>query len=782
MLTISSDGNNAIVTTLENVRKHPGADRLKLATVLGEQVVVGPDMKDGDVIIYFSSNLRLSPEYLHHNNLYSNPEMNADPEAKGYFGKTGRVRAQRFRGEMSNGYVADILSIQRTISGVQQSVSDIAATGTMSYLSVGDEFTHVDGVKICEKYVIPCNTSGAPGSRKKRVKEPVSEMFWKHWDTKHLLREKGRLTDGLVYIEEKIHGCVPSNTRIRMGDGTQKKISSVEVGDVVWGYDFAKHKMIHTEVKNIFRNGKTCSWLRIGYTRCGKFLGDRNGHLFCTENHEILTDGMCYKQAADLDVGDSVYFSVPYLGLSEVQRSVLIGKLLGDGSFSYGNLNQINFSHGNKQKEYFDWTCHVLGDCVTQNVDVRESGYGTTMFRMNTKNSESIKEIIESVFKEDRGVNCLDAVTPLSLAIWYMDDGNLSHTEKQRDRACFAVCRYSDDDCEKFIQLFDRFGIQIKVCKYDGYNRIRLNADDAERFFCLIRSYVPECMQYKLPEYHRGYFDELFSQKVEYSYKLRETCIDCIEEKSSQDLQYSSKWDIETGVGNYLADGMLIHNSSARTGRVLFKVQRPWWKFWAPKVTEEWRVVSGTRRVDSIRAHLHAARQEVEEKVAPHLRKGEQLYYEIYGHSKTGAEIQSGFSYGCAGGQYRVALYRVTITTPDGHCVDLSRDAVYRRAYELGLESPPLMGIAAFYSDPGVFSRFGDALWRYHHDHMTFEGLKEATRGKSTIDASTLLEGVVVWFEDGNGGWNCLKLKSSEFLLFEDGLREKEIGDVEDGL
>jgi len=423
MLT-KAESNNAIVVRLENVRPHPNADRLKLATVVGDQVVVGLDAKDGDVMVYFDSNLRLSPEYLHNNNLYSNAEMNADPSVKGYFGKNGRVRAQKFRGEMSNGYVASISSIHVLLDSVSEA-------GLGDYLSVGDEFTHVYGIKVCEKYIVPTKSPGAIGSRKKRVGQPVSEMFWKHWDTKHLLREKSRLTDGLVYIEEKIHG------------------------------------------------------------------------------------------------------------------------------------------------------------------------------------------------------------------------------------------------------------------------------------------------------------------------------------------------------------------TSARTGKVLFKVQRPWWKFWVPKVSEEWRVVSGTRRVDSIRAHLPVARKEVEEKVAPHLRCGEQLYYEIFGHSTTGTQIQNGFSYGCRAGEYRVVLYRVTITTPDGHCVDLPRDAVYRRAYELGLESPPLMGIAAYYSnhigvDGGVFQRFGNAVWRYSHTCLTFEGLKEATKGKSTLDVGTVLEGIVVWFEDGDGGWSCLKLKSDEFLLKEDKQREKGIGDVED--
>jgi hypothetical protein len=408
MLTTSSDGNNAVVVALENVRKHPNADRVQLATVVGDQVVVGLGAKDGDVMVYFSSNLVLSPGYLSANNLYSNPEMNVDETKKGYFGKSGRVRAQRFRGEMSHGFVAGLETL--VICGAINFYDELE-------LQPGEEFTHINGMQICEKYIVPVKSHGTIGSGKK-VKKPVSDMFWKHWDTKHLLREKNRIPNGIVYIEEKIHG------------------------------------------------------------------------------------------------------------------------------------------------------------------------------------------------------------------------------------------------------------------------------------------------------------------------------------------------------------------TSARTANVLFKSQRPWWKFWAPKVTEEWRVVSGTRRVDNIAHHASGARGEIEKKIAPHLRKGEQAYYEIFGHDTTGKEIQSGFSYGCSGGKYRVILYRVTITTPDGYCVDLPREAVYRRADELGLERPPLLGVGHYINDC-IVDLFDSETW-------FLEDFKQLAEGKSTLDANTIREGIVVWFMTDEGNWSCLKLKSEEFLLKEDKQREKGIGDIED--
>ena len=60
--------------------------------------------------------------------------------------------------------------------------------------------------------------------------------------------------------------------------------------------------------------------------------------------------------------------------------------------------------------------------------------------------------------------------------------------------------------------------------------------------------------------------------------------------------------------------------------------------------------------------------------------------------------------------------------------------------------------------------------------------MAELAKGKSKVDIGTLLEGIVVWFEDSYGNWRCLKHKSEEFLLDQDKRVEKNEGDVEDNL
>lgn len=148
--------------------------------------------------------------------------------------------------------------------------------------------------------------------------------------------------------------------------------------------------------------------------------------------------------------------------------------------------------------------------------------------------------------------------------------------------------------------------------------------------------------------------------------------------------------------------------------------------------------------------------------MAPHLFKGEQIYFEIYGYDRV-KQIQTGYPYDCRVGEYKAMLYRVTITTPDGHLFDLNRNQVYCRAEELGLEKP-------FF----IATEFGR--------EQAIIGAQDEVQGRSHLDAGTLLEGVVVWFETDKGHWSCLKIKSEEFLVAESKQRDKGIGDVEDEL
>lgn len=245
--------NNAIVTKLMNVRKHPNADRLQLATVLSTTVVVGLEAQNDDVVIYFDSNLALSPDYLKKNNLYSNSELNEDTTKKGYFGKNGRVKAQTFRGEISNGYVASIDSVAK--------VADISP----DLLTLGIEFQDVNNVNICQKYVPKTRCSNSSNKTKKnkkknRKRHVKCDTFVPHWDTKHFARELNNIPEGMIYIEEKIHGTSARSGNLLVTRNLKwyerflKKIFKLDINDKYWYPVNGSRRVVLTFDKDTIQN------------------------------------------------------------------------------------------------------------------------------------------------------------------------------------------------------------------------------------------------------------------------------------------------------------------------------------------------------------------------------------------------------------------------------------------------------------------------------------------------------------------------------------------------
>lgn len=182
----------AIIAELTNVRDHPNADKLKLATVLGNQIVVGLDYHDGQKIIYFPTDGLLSDEFCEKNELFPIKDAEGNRIGGGYFtpGKA-RVRAQNFRGQKSDGFVT--------------SIDSLAYTGfDLNKLEFGVQFDELKGHKICEKYFSPATLKAIKGQKKLRK---ANVMFPKHVDTEQWAYNKDMVQDGSVaYVTEKIHG------------------------------------------------------------------------------------------------------------------------------------------------------------------------------------------------------------------------------------------------------------------------------------------------------------------------------------------------------------------------------------------------------------------------------------------------------------------------------------------------------------------------------------------------------------------------------------------------
>lgn len=187
--------NTAIIVKINNIEKHPNADKLQLVRLFGTQVITGLDTKLNDLMIYFDSNLRLSKEYLSNNNLYRHSELNVDTTQIGYFDDSGKVKAIKLRGEFSDGMLMPL--------------SSLSFTGTLkSDLIQGFEFNDYNNLKICEKYVVIKNIN-TQGKQKNKTQKKVLEipMFVQHLDTEQFFKNQHKIpANTICYIMEKTHG------------------------------------------------------------------------------------------------------------------------------------------------------------------------------------------------------------------------------------------------------------------------------------------------------------------------------------------------------------------------------------------------------------------------------------------------------------------------------------------------------------------------------------------------------------------------------------------------
>lgn len=179
------------------VAKHPNADRLQVGSVLGVQVIVGPETKSGDLGVLFQSGLQLSEQYAQANDLVRRKNEDGS-HAGGFFEENRRVRNQKFRGVKSEGYWAPLSSL------------DFAIKKTT--LKVGDRFDSIDGTPICNKYI----TAATRAARQKNLNaRRETTMFRAHFDTDNIKFHWDRLQPGdKLSITLKMHGTSQRTGRV----------------------------------------------------------------------------------------------------------------------------------------------------------------------------------------------------------------------------------------------------------------------------------------------------------------------------------------------------------------------------------------------------------------------------------------------------------------------------------------------------------------------------------------------------------------------------------------
>lgn len=178
------------------------------------------------------------------------------------------------------------------------------------------------------------------------------------------------------------------------------------------------------------------------------------------------------------------------LTLSE--KEVIAGCLLGDGTLTKaGKHYRLRIEHAFSDREYVDWKFQLLNRlCVSdvQYVDAHRS------FRFGTVGHPEITDLRGVWYNPTKQIPANLELTPLMLAIWFMDDGT-----KHRDTVDFSVHSFSEKSIKYLQILMLLSGINTTVNSDGKGNRLYVLKESYSNFKKLTKPYIVRCMTRKLP-------------------------------------------------------------------------------------------------------------------------------------------------------------------------------------------------------------------------------------------------------------------------------------------
>jgi len=205
------------------------------------------------------------------------------------------------------------------------------------------------------------------------------------------------------------------------------------------------------------------------------------------------------------------------LRLNDFQRSIIVGKLLGDGHLESGDKGKtyrLKIEHSIKQKEYVDWLYEQLRAWTRQAPKVHSrqvrlprgtsavyESYGFTTyahsaFRFYAQQFylKDGKKVIPKLIRK--------LLTPTALAIWYLDDGSF----KSEHHRTFIIHShgYQKKDLERVQNALENLGVRCSLHRQNRatgiYWRIYILSESAERFAQIVKEIISfvYSMNYKL--------------------------------------------------------------------------------------------------------------------------------------------------------------------------------------------------------------------------------------------------------------------------------------------
>ncbi len=379
-------------------------------------------------------------------------------------------------------------------------------------------------------------------------------------------------------LREKIgvfFGCFHYSTRVLLADGSTEKIGKIvnqRMPVEVLSYDAATDSIVPRKIVDWYDNGPTDHFLQFTVAKSGK---NGRAQFAATPNHLIRTPGG-WREAGELMAGDRVMVEETHR-LSDQQWQVVLGSLMGDGNLSPNRRGRsgvrFRLGHGAKQIAYLDWKASLFAN-IGQSRRVNAAGAAFVDFSPLPELGELQEVVYQGDGKKHLTWDYLKALTPLALAIWYMDDatfvlrskGLQVRTEDGSGRIEICVDAMSPGSRERLVAyLHDTHGLDVKVTTRGARQQqvLRFTTAASARFQILVAPYIHPSMAYKLLPRFQGQFSVLRQTVDPVRRPVPARVLDIHVKPKTRSTH---RFDIQVeGNHNYFVDGVMVHNSPETT-------------------------------------------------------------------------------------------------------------------------------------------------------------------------------------------------------------------------
>lgn len=181
--------------------------------------------------------------------------------------------------------------------------------------------------------------------------------------------------------------------------------------------------------------------------------------------------------------------------LSDEQRSLIEGTLLGDGAMRCKVNALIEINHSAEQRSYVDWKYQRLAHLVGTPPKLRSGNGGRAAYRFTTLSPPELTPFYRAFYRDGRKIVPPLELTPLAMAVWFMDDGCKSY------RALYLnTQQFSLGDQERLMSMLDvQWSIRATLNRDKSYYRLRMAVESVALFRSITESFVLPELRYKFP-------------------------------------------------------------------------------------------------------------------------------------------------------------------------------------------------------------------------------------------------------------------------------------------